>query len=171
MAPEKSADALKRLAVAVQRKKRGGRTVAAQPAAGLARAGGTTLLATINARDAPFAALDAPVMEDFGKAGIVGDLEAQALAADRARGLVLQGIEGDGGDVGLARLFLHRFAANPLALSLATMSSARPARLRAAAGGRGAASCGAPCRRRAGRASACGFARACRPCRCGSWEP
>ena len=135
---------------------------------------GSTILATISARDAPFAALDAPVVEDFGEAGIAEDLEAQALAADRARGLVLQGIAGDGGDVGLAHFFLLRFAVAPLALSLATMSSARPARparLRAAAGGRGAASCGAPCRRRAGRASACGFARACRPCRCGSWGP
>ncbi len=74
---------------------------------------GSTLLATISARDAPFAALDAPVVEDFGEAGIAGGLEAQALAADRARRLVLQGIEGDGGDVGLARLFLHRFGAPP----------------------------------------------------------
>ena len=40
VAPEKGADALKRLAVAVQRKKRGGRTVAAQSAAGLPLAGG-----------------------------------------------------------------------------------------------------------------------------------
>ncbi len=45
VAPEKGADALKRLApqrlaVAVQRKKRGARTAAAQSAAGLARAGG-----------------------------------------------------------------------------------------------------------------------------------
>ncbi len=53
-------------------------------------------------------------MEDFGEAKIAEGLEAQTLAADRARGLVLQGIEGDGGDVGLARLFLHRFAAAPL---------------------------------------------------------
>ncbi len=65
------------------------------------------------ARDAPFAALDAQVVEDVGEAEIVEGLEAQALAADRARGLVLQGIEVDGGGFGLARLFLHRLDAEP----------------------------------------------------------
>ncbi len=40
-------------------------------------------------------------------------LEAHALAADRARDFVLQGIEVDGGDVGLARIFLHRLDAEP----------------------------------------------------------
>ena len=107
VAPEEVADAVERLApqclaVALQVEKFGGRTVAAQPAAGLPLAG-----------DAPFAALDAQVVEDVGEAEIVEGLEAQALAADRARGLVLQGIEVDGGDVGLARLFLRRFGAAP----------------------------------------------------------
>ena len=65
------------------------------------------------ARDAPFAALDAQVVEDVGEAEIAEGLETQALAADRARVLVLQGIEVDGGDVGLARFFLHRPGAEP----------------------------------------------------------
>ena len=62
---------------------------------------------------APLAALDAQIVEDFGEAEIVEGLEAQALAADRARVLVLQGIEVDGGDFRLARFFLHRLGTEP----------------------------------------------------------
>ena len=110
VAPEEVADAVERLApqclaVALQVEKFGGRTVAAQPAAGLPLAGGMDHPGDDQrAGDAPFAALDAPVVEDVGEAEIVEGLEAQALAADRARGLVLQGIEVDGGNVGLAVL-------------------------------------------------------------------
>ncbi len=113
MAPEKSADAVKRLAVAVQLKKRGGRTVAAQPAAGLARTGGIDHPGDDQRAMRPSRPLMPRSWRISAKPGIAEGLEAQALAADRARGLVLQGIAGDGGDVGLARLFLHRFAANP----------------------------------------------------------
>ena len=63
------------------------------------------------AGDAFVAALDVEAVEDFGEAEVVEGLEARALAADRARVLVLQGIEVDGGDLGLARLFLHRLGA------------------------------------------------------------
>ena len=119
VAPEEVADAVKRLApqrlaVAFQLKKLGGRTVAAQPAAGLTLAGGMDHPGDDQRGcDAPFAALDAQVVEDVGEAKIAESLEAHALAADRARVLVLQGIEVDGGDVGLARFFLHRLGAEP----------------------------------------------------------
>ena len=119
VAPEEVADAVERLApqrpaVAFQLEKLGGRTVAAQPAAGLSLAGGMDHPGDDQRGcDAPFAALDAQVVEDVGEAEIVEGLEAQALAADRARVLVLQGIEVDGGDFGLARLFLHRLDAEP----------------------------------------------------------
>ncbi len=111
--PEKGADALKRLAGAVQRKKRGGRTVAASPAAGLARAGGIDPPGDEQRAMRPSRSLMPRSWRISAKPGIAEGLEAQALAADRVRGLVLQGIEGDGGDVGLARLFLRRFAADP----------------------------------------------------------
>ena len=117
VAPEEVADAVKglapqRLAVAFQLEKLCGRAVAAQPAAGLALAGGMDHPGDDQrGRDAPFAALDAQVVEDFGEAEIAEGLEAQALAADRARVLVLQGVDVDGRDVGLARLFPHRLGA------------------------------------------------------------
>ena len=119
VAPEEVADAVERLApqrlaVAFQLEKLGGRTVVAQPAAGLPLAGGMDHPGDDQRGcDAPLAALDAQVVEDVGEAEIVEGLEAQALAADRARVLVLQGIEVDGGDFRLARLFLHRLGAEP----------------------------------------------------------
>ncbi len=76
VAPEEGADAVERLApqslaVALQIEKLGGRTVAAQPAAGLTRAGGVNHPGDDQrARDAPFAALDAHVVKDVGEAEI-----------------------------------------------------------------------------------------------------
>ena len=120
MAPEQVADAVERLApqrlaVALQPQELGGRAVAAEPAAGVTLAGGMDHPGDDQrAGDAPsIAALDAQVVEDVGEAEIVEGLEAQALAADGARVLVLQGIEVDGGDFGLARLLLHRLDAEP----------------------------------------------------------
>ena len=119
MAPEQVADAVERLApqrlaVALQPQELGGRAVAAEPAAGVTLAGGMDHPGDDQrAGDAPFAALDAQVVEDVGEAEIVEGLETQALAADGARVLVLQGIEVDGGDFGLARLLLHRLDAEP----------------------------------------------------------
>ena len=65
-------------------------------------------------RDAPVAALDAQAVEEVGEAEIVEGLEAQALAADRARVLVGQRVEIDGGDVGLALRLLRRAGTEPL---------------------------------------------------------
>ncbi len=119
VAPEQVADAVERFApqrlvVALQPQELGGRAVVAEPAAGVTLAGGMDHPGDDQrARDAPFAALDAQVVEDVGEAEIVEGLEAQALAADGARVLVLQGIEVDGGDFRLARLFLHRLDAEP----------------------------------------------------------
>ena len=120
MAPEQVADAVERLwpqrlAVVLQPQKLGGRAVVAQPAAGVALAGGMDHPSDDQrAGDAPVAALDVEAVEDFGEAEVVEGLEVQALAADGARVLVLQGIEVDGGDVGLARLFQQRVCAEPL---------------------------------------------------------
>ena len=119
VAPEEVADAVERLApqrlaVALQLQELGGRAVAAEPAAGVPLAGRMHHPGDDQRGcDAPVATLDIQAVEDFGEAEIVEGLEAQALAADRSRVLVLQGIEIDSGDLGLARLFLDRLGAEP----------------------------------------------------------
>ncbi len=119
VAPEQVADAAERLApqrlaVPLQPQELGGRAVVAEPAAGVTLAGGMDHPGDDQrAGDAPVAALDIEAVEDCGEAEIVEGLEAQALAADGARVLVLQGVEVDGRDFGLARLFLQRLDAEP----------------------------------------------------------